>query len=111
LTVLVGFIISNKNFSSEASREEYARPQTTHQQGRVDVVAVGGNGRCLIHASAGVWEVSAMPEPGGGALFALGGAFLAVYLGRGKLLQIAHSIHERYVHLQDVFVGFLPHGK
>ena len=52
-----------------------------------------------------------MPEPGSGALFALGGGFLAVYLGRGKLLQIAHSVYDRYVHLHDVFLGVLPHGK
>jgi hypothetical protein len=52
-----------------------------------------------------------MPEPGSGALFALGGGFLAAYLGRGRLLRMAHSVQERYVHLHQVFVGFLPHGK
>jgi hypothetical protein len=65
-----------------------------------------------MHASAGViGGCLLMPEPGGGALFALGGGLLGLYLGGGKLLQIAHSVHERYVHLHDVFAGFLPHGK
>jgi len=52
-----------------------------------------------------------MSEPASGALFALGGGFLGVYLGRGRLLQLVHSVFDRYVHLHDVFLGVLPHGK
>jgi hypothetical protein len=95
---------------SEASREEYARPQTTHQQGRVDVVAVGGNGRCLIHASAGAWEVSAVSEPASGGLFALGGGLLGIYCSRGKLLGMAHSLFHKYVHVHDLFLALLSDG-
>jgi hypothetical protein len=44
----------NKKFRSKRAIQEYALPQTTHQQGRVDVVAVREEWKMRQHAPPGV---------------------------------------------------------